>query len=216
MVLEHYYWYFQSAIPHRVCDDIVKYGQLSKKKEILGLTGELGVDRNAKDKPLSNKEMLNLKKKRDSNIVWMSDSWIYKEIHPYIHMANRNAGWNFEWDVSEECQFTKYSKGQYYGWHADSWGKPYDKPGPLYNKIRKLSVSVSLSDFLEYEGGALEFDFRNEDPSKSNKKKIQTCTQILPKGSLVVFPSFVWHRVTPVTAGTRYSLVLWNLGKPFV
>jgi len=61
MVLEHYYWYFQSAIPHRVRDDIVKYGQLSKKKEILGLTGELGVDRNAKDKPLSNKEMLNLK-----------------------------------------------------------------------------------------------------------------------------------------------------------
>ena len=188
MNLEHYFWYFQSAIPHRVCDDIVKYGQLSKKKESLGLTGELGVDRNAKD----------------------------KEIHPYIHMANRNAGWNFEWDVSEECQFTKYSKGQYYGWHADSWGKPYDKPGPLYNKIRKLSVSVSLSDFLEYEGGALEFDFRNEDPSKSNKRKIQTCTQILPKGSIVVFPSFVWHRVTPVTSGTRYSLVLWNLGKPFV
>ena len=78
MNLEHYFWYFQSAIPHRVCDDIVKYGQLSKKKESLGLTGELGVDRNAKDKPLSNKEMLNLKKKRDSNVVWMSDSWIHR------------------------------------------------------------------------------------------------------------------------------------------
>ena len=61
MNLEHYFWYFQSAIPHRVCDDIVKYGQLSKKKESLGLTGELGVDRNAKDKPLSNKEMLNFR-----------------------------------------------------------------------------------------------------------------------------------------------------------
>ena len=52
MNLEHYFWYFQSAIPHRVCDDIVKYGQLSKKKESLGLTGELGVDRNAKANPL--------------------------------------------------------------------------------------------------------------------------------------------------------------------
>jgi hypothetical protein len=40
--------------------------------------------------------------------------------------ANKNAGWNFEWDCSESCQFTKYSKGQYYGWHCDSWDKPYE------------------------------------------------------------------------------------------
>tara|TARA_R100001244_G_scaffold108582_1_gene80343 strand:- start:2851 stop:3501 length:651 start_codon:yes stop_codon:yes gene_type:complete len=215
MSLEHYFWYFQRAIPNRICDDIVKYGKLSKEKEILGLVGAVGVDRDAKDKPLSDKEMLNLKQKRDSNIVWMSDSWIYKEIHPYIHVANKSAGWNFEWDTTENCQFTKYSKGQYYDWHCDSWVKPYEKPGPFYNKIRKLSVSVSLSDPSEYEGGELEFDFRNDDPSRSNKRNIETCTQILPKGSLVIFPSFVWHRVKPVKKGTRYSLVVWNLGYPF-
>ena len=180
------------------------------------LTEGYGRNRDLKKNPLTKKETRDLKKKRDSNIVWMNDRWIYKEIHPYIHMANISAGWNFQWDVSEDSQFTKYSKGQYYGWHSDSWEKPYSKPGPLYGKIRKLSVSVSLSDYSEYEGGALEFNFRNRDPSKSDKNSIQTCTQILPKGSLVVFPSFVWHRVTPVTAGTRYSLVLWNLGKPFV
>ena len=140
----------------------------------------------------------------------MNDRWIYKEIQPYVHTANDHAGWNYEWDYSESCQFTKYKKGQYYDWHSDSWALPYNKPGqPDHNKIRKLSVTVSLSDPKEYEGGELEFDFRNEDKKVSNIKK---CTEILPKGSVVVFPSFVWHRVCPVKKGSRYSLVIWNLG----
>ena len=139
--------------------------------------------------------------------------WIYKEIQPYIHQANNNAGWNFDWDYSESCQFTIYKKKQYYDWHCDSWDKPYNEDGPTKGKIRKLSVTVSLTDPQEYKGGELEFDFRNEDPDK--KPAIRSCTEILPKGSLVVFPSFVWHRVKPVTKGVRYSLVIWNLGYPF-
>jgi PKHD-type hydroxylase len=50
------------------------------------------------------------------------------------------------------------------------------------------------------------------DPNKSNTKK---CEEIRERGSIVVFPSHVWHRVKPVTKGTRYSLVIWNLGYPF-
>ena len=57
------------------------------------------------------------------------------------------AGWNFQWDYSEACQFTKYEKGQYYDWHCDGWDKPYNKPNtPEHGKIRKLSVTVTLSD----------------------------------------------------------------------
>ena len=85
--------------------------------------------------------------------------------------------------------------------------------GQTKGKIRKLSVTVSLTDPKEYKGGELEFDFRNLDPDK--KPNIRACTEILPKGSLVVFPSFVWHRVKPVTKGVRHSLVIWNLGYPF-
>jgi PKHD-type hydroxylase len=44
------------------------------------------------------------------------------------------------------------------------------------------------------------------------KKKSRKCEEILSKGSLVVFPSFISHRVKPVTKGTRYSLVIWNIG----
>ena len=205
MNLLHHYWYFQSAVPVRICDEIIKYGKSISDQ--MAVTGGMG------DKKLNQKQIKDLKKKRNSNIVWMNDRWIYKEIQPYIHQANLNAGWNFEWDYSESCQFTKYKLNQYYDWHCDSWDKPYAQPGPTQGKIRKLSVTVSLSDPKDYKGGELEFDLRDQDPDK--KPNIHICKQILPKGSLVVFPSFVWHRVKPVTSGTRYSLVIWNLGRPF-
>jgi PKHD-type hydroxylase len=164
MNLQYYYWYFKSAIPPRICDDIVKYGL--KHQDDMAITGGLGRDRDLKKQPLNKKEIKNLKKKRDSNIVWMNDRWIYNEIQPYIHEANRSAGWNFNWDWSESCQFTKYKPGQYYDWHCDSWDGVYEKEGPTKGKIRKLSVTVSLSDEKDYSGGKLEFDFRNNDPQK--------------------------------------------------
>ena len=208
MNLTNYYYYFKSAIPSRICDEISKYGK--QLQDQMAVTGGYGA------KKLNQKQIKDLKKKRDSNIVWMNDRWIYKEIQPYIHSANKNAGWNFQWDFSESCQFTKYKKGQYYDWHCDSWDRPYQTQNPqdpTNGKIRKLSVTVTLSDPKEYKGGELEFDFRNMDPDK--KSNIHKCKEILPKGSLVVFPSFVWHRVCPVTKGERKSLVIWNLGWPF-
>jgi PKHD-type hydroxylase len=213
MNLTHYYWYFQSVVPPRICDMMVQYGKQQKKKEVQALTGEFGRDRNLEKQPLNQKEIKDLKKKRDSNVVWMNDHWIYKEIHPYIKIANNNADWKFNWDWSESCQFTKYKKGQYYDWHCDSWDKPYAEEGSTKGKIRKLSVTVTLSNPKTYKGGELEFDFRQNGPDE--KQKLVVCKEILPKGSLVVFPSFVWHRVKPVTEGVRYSLVMWNLGYPF-
>ena len=208
MNLTNYYWYFQSAIPARICDEIIRYGK--QRKDQVAVTGGF-----SESKKLNPQQVKDLKKKRDSNIVWLNERWIYREIHPYVHVANKNAGWNFQWDYSENCQFTKYNKGQYYGWHCDGWDKPYqrraDDPGT--GKIRKLSVTVSLSDEKDYTGGELEFDFRNLDPDK--KPNIKKCKEILPKGSLVVFPADLWHRVCPVKKGTRYSLVMWSLGWPF-
>jgi PKHD-type hydroxylase len=206
MNLEYYYWYFKSAIPPKICDDIIEYGK--SQQEQIALTGDYDPNK------VSDDDIKDVSKKRKSNVVWMDDRWIYKEIQPYIHEANVNAGWNFQWDFSESCQFTKYKLNQFYDWHCDSWNKPYNKPEELntHNKIRKLSVTVSLSDETEYEGGDFEFDFRS---SEDGSNQPQICKEIRPKGSVVVFPSFVWHRVKPVTSGTRYSLVIWNLGWPF-
>jgi len=211
MNLQNYYYYFQSALTPRFCDELIKYG--ISQQEQLALTGGQTTKIN-EGKPLDDKDIIDLKKKRDSNIVWLSDRWIYKEIQPFIHQANRLAGWNFEWSFSEACQFTKYATKQHYGFHADSWNAPYDNPDNpnTHGKIRKLSMTCSLSDPKDYEGGELEFDFRNMDPDKPTIRK---CAEIKPRGSIVVFPSHVWHRVKPVTKGTRYSLVIWNLGYPF-
>ncbi len=209
MNLSNYYWYFKSALTPKFCDDVIKHGL--NNKETIARTGGY------EDKELTKDQIKNIKRKRNSDITWLNDTWIYKEIHPYINQANKSAGWNFEWDRSESCQFTKYKHNQYYDWHCDSWEQVYDKPNTEeHGKIRKLSVTCQLTDGSEYEGGELEFDFRNYDPHMREEiKHLKQAKEILPKGSIIVFPSFLWHRVKPVIKGTRYSLVLWNLGYPF-
>ena len=198
MNLNYHYWFFKKAVSDKFCDAVIKRGL--EKKPMLGTVGT------------EEDEVKDFKKTRNSNIVWMNDRWIYREITPFIHLANKNAGWNYDWDFTESCQFTKYSKNQFYGWHIDSWNNPYNMPNDVkkHNKNRKLSVTVSLSNSSEYEGGDLEFDCGN-----IKKKRILKCKEIKTKGSIVVFPSFVWHRVKPVKKGTRYSLVMWNLGPSF-
>jgi len=192
MNISNYYWYFSGVLTPRFCDEVIAYA--NKQKEVMALTGGY------KDKKkLSKDEIKNLQRKRKSDLVWLNDTWIYKELHPYVHEANRAAGWNFDWDRSESCQFTKYKLNQYYDWHCDSWDKPYDrkdKNAPDHGKIRKLSMTCQLTDGSEYKGGELEFDFRNYDPHMRDESK---------------------HRIQckPVTSGTRYSLVVWHLGRPF-
>ena len=217
MNISNYYWYFKSALTPKFCDEVIRYA--NSQKETMAITGGYGRDRDLNKDPLNKQEVLDLKRKRNSDLVWLNDTWIYKELHPYVHEANKKAGWNYDWERSESCQFTKYKLNQYYDWHCDSWDQPYDRKDPdhpEHGRIRKLSMTCQLTDGSEYNGGELEFDFRNYDPHMrdESKHKIQ-CKEILPKGSIIVFPSFVWHRVKPVTSGTRYSLVVWHLGRPF-
>ena len=107
-----------------------------------------------------------------------------------------------------------YNLNQFYDWHCDSHPEPYRSNDDFNGKIRKLSVTLSLSDPNDYEGGELEFCVGGRSPKE--RRQIEACKGILPKGSLVVFPSFLYHRVQPVTSGKRYSLVIWNCGNPFV
>lgn len=205
---EFCYWYFKGALTDKFCDDVITRG--NEEKENLAVTGKY---ENVGQDKLTEEQKNDLKTQRNSNISWLSDDWIYRTIHPFIHEANKRAGWNFEWDYSEACQFTKYKLNQHYHWHKDSWEKSYDKPNDknYHGKIRKLSVTCQLTDGSEYEGGELDFQPRDgEDPNI-----IIPCKEAKTRGSIIVFPSYVWHRVKPVTKGVRYSLVIWNLGYPF-
>ena len=200
MFLSNYYWYFQSAVSLKDCNKIIKKGK-SKKVEKAMISDD-------------KKEFITKKEKRNSQVVWLDERWIYDIIQPFVHTANRNAGWNFEWDWSEPAQFTFYKKGMHYNWHTDSLPKPYEK-GTSKGKIRKLTSVLVLSDPKEYQGGELEFQFHAEDPQYNKKRTITVAKEVAPKGSVIVFPSFVWHRVKPVTKGVRYSMPTWHLGWPF-
>jgi PKHD-type hydroxylase len=134
MNISNYYWYFKSAIPPKICDDIIKYGLT--QAETMARTGGYG------DKELTKDQVRDMKRKRNSDLVWLNDTWIYKELHPYIHEANRSAGWNFDWDRSESCQFTKYKLNQYYDWHCDSWDKPYKRDN------KKILIMVKFENYL--------------------------------------------------------------------
>ena len=82
----------------------------------------------------------------------------------------------------------------------------------LWGKVRKISMTVNLSDPNKYEGGNLKLDLG---PDFKDDERYKVFDDIRPQGSVIFFPSFTNHCVTPVTSGTRYSLVLWCLGKPW-
>ena len=207
MNLKHYYWYFDNILPKFFCNQVIKYGNSLREKQALTL--------GMKDKDVENDEKLkDLKKIRDSNVAWISQSWLYDELFRYINIANRNAEWNYQWDWAEEVQFTKYRLNQFYHWHKDAGAAPYgpDK-GNLAGKYRKLSMIVQLSNPNDYEGGEVEFNFNDNPPDEKSTQVL--AEEMQPQGSIVVFPGFVWHRVKPVTSGTRYSLVMCCCGKAF-
>tara|TARA_R100001244_G_scaffold110942_1_gene81990 strand:+ start:2760 stop:3410 length:651 start_codon:yes stop_codon:yes gene_type:complete len=215
MNLSNYYYAFDSALPLRFCDDVIKYSLAQKMaKGMVPIKGTPTTDQHGK-KTLGKDEKFRLKQIRNSDIVWLKENWVYRHVHPFIKEANEKAGWNFNLKRSEPVQFTQYKPGQYYDWHCDAHTTVYDD-GHYKGMGRKLSVTCQLTDSSEYEGGELEFDYRNYSPNKRDElTHVIKAKQILKKGSIVVFPSFVWHRVRPVTKGTRYSLVVWNLGYPF-
>jgi PKHD-type hydroxylase len=209
MILKNNYWFFKNAISHKICDDIINLAKTKKEaKGLIGIREQKESEKLLKDK----KYKKQLKQKRNSNIVWLDEMWIYDIINQLIHAANKNAGWNFEINWNEPCQFTIYKKGQFYGWHEDGYVDPYNVPNDLnsHGKIRKLSLVMSLSEPSDYKGGNLMFKILGED-----KNTILKCDEIKSRGSVVVFPSFIKHKVTPVTSGTRYSLVNWSIGYPF-
>lgn len=139
---------------------------------------------------------------RRSSIKWIPQgenwNWLYEKL---MNMAiEANGIWGFDLiSAPEQIQYTEYygDKSGHYGWHQDI--------GPGMLSLRKISITVQLSDSYEYEGGDLQI-FGGEGD-------IQTA----PRGAGVVFifPSYMMHRVTPVKSGIRRSFVLWLGGSHY-
>jgi PKHD-type hydroxylase len=173
-------WVKPRLFSYKECQELIS--QFKNKIEI-GQVGEAGG--------------VNFEKRRNK-VSWLLKTreyeWVYRRIHRAVTEANSMFKMNLS-DISELIQFSVYEVGDYYNWHIDLGTK---------NEIcmRKLSVSVQLSDPGDYDGGRLEFDDEYTEDD-------------IRQGTAVIFPSFCRHRVTAVTRGTRYSLVCWVTGQPF-
>ena len=138
--------------------------------------------------------------KRTSDIFWLPKTDEYFSIYEIFHkiIADINSKvYKFRISsISNDIQYTVYRGDEqgHYDWHLDM--------GPSHS-TRKLSLVMQLSDPSEYEGGELQINTGAIDIVKKQK------------GSIVIFPSYLLHRVTPVTKGIRKTLVLWIDGPPF-
>jgi PKHD-type hydroxylase len=122
--------------------------------------------------------------------------WIYDRLSMLAQTTNAQR-FGFELNgFYQELQLTRYTENDFFEWHMDFGA----------NEIahRKLSLTVQLSEPDEYEGGDLQFMVNQNIVSAPRTK-----------GTVIVFPSFVMHRVTPITSGTRHSIVGWAAGPPY-
>lgn len=139
---------------------------------------------------------------RRSHLWWLAQNpdhaWIYGRIAQVVNDANnRFFGFHLS-GFLEDMQLARYDQADAggYGWHCDFRTRSVH---------RKLSATIQLSDETTYQGGDLEIMY--EMPALSMPRG---------RGSITIFPSFALHRVAPVTAGTRWSLVAWVHGPRFV
>ena len=137
---------------------------------------------------------------RRSQVSWLTNTsdtkWVFDKLGDVVSKLNAQY---FHFDITgfgEALQLTNYDQSEngMYGWHQDFGG----------GISRKLSMAVQLTDPSEYEGGNLQV-MTSSEPKNVRKQR----------GLIAVFPSYIVHQVTPVTQGSRQSLVAWISGAPF-
>ena len=142
---------------------------------------------------------------RRSKIRWLPASSagtapIINMVSSMFTEANNNA-FGVDWTSITQLQHTLYEADEqgHYDFHHDVF---YEAPVMTH---RKLSMSIQLSDGDEYEGGDFEFS-PHYMPHPPDPKALRK------KGTVLIFPSFILHKVTPVTKGERKALVVWAEG----
>ncbi len=184
---QQYYWY-QNALTAQEVDKVIKMAsELPEAKRATTIGSEDGGST------------------RSSMIKWLPKNhpdwnWLYERMMNLSVEAN-NALWKFDLRTAlEAIQYTEYyaSENGHYDWHQDIG------IGELPSK-RKVSITIQLSASDEYKGGELLICTGSNGKGELNNNKV--CPR--GKGVGVLFPSYMMHRVTPVTEGTRISLVLW-------
>ena len=127
------------------------------------------------------------------------DTNLFNRVESALKIANIQY-FNYDVEGIDKLRFLKYGIGGRYEWHTDY--------GRHECSMRKLTGIIQLSDSNDYEGGDFEFGLTDTEGSgllKGNRDK----------GCLLVFPSFLSHRVAQLTKGKRYSIITWLEGDTF-
>jgi len=141
----------------------------------------------------------------------------------YIQQVNRT---NYKYNITsydeDKLWYHEYHPSQQYKWHTDASNhtqyantqtdssttpSPNNHLIPLTEHDRKLSFSLQLSDPNTYQGGDLQF---LRPPALNQPAKLITAPKT--KGTIIIFPPSLQHRVTPVSKGIRKSIVGWAIG----
>lgn len=136
-----------------------------------------------------------------------NDPWLLERLYHYMNKAN-DKGWHYSID-GEQIQLHNYKPGNQYMWHRDGIvghnSVIKNLADPLHNLTRKISMTILLNEPSEFTGGKFQI----------KKHDIEDFTIDMKKGTVVVFPAWLGHRVTPIKTGERHSLPVFFYGRPF-
>ena len=231
MILKNYMY---TAPEYFTREEVAQIHQHAVKVPLdVGRTGHGGGD---PDGPPVDEEQSALDGIRQSKVKWFTSPGEYQMpenivqiIYNVVLQGMEECGWTFDLSWTENFQYTIYDynpdlpTGDYYTWHTDHGGEVHVDPNGLSHH-RKLSMTIQLSDPLDYEGGKFQWLEPNPqfDRIKFGDKQFDLDKGIrtLPFsaqaiGSICLFPSWLYHQVTPVTRGTRVSIVGWYNGPPW-
>ncbi len=183
-----YYCIWSNAFTPDECDHIIQLGELLEfdKGRVGGTMEESVLDTET----------------RDTDVTWVhpnpKNEWMFHRFSQIVSKANFDK-FQTDLDCFDGFQYSKYKPGQHYDWHTDPMNNP---PDP--NLHRKLSMSLMLTDPKDYEGGELLLALGGNNEKPTTLKR--------DRGDLIIFQSYLPHKVVPVTSGERVALVTWALG----
>ena len=176
----------ESFLTKSQCEDLINYFEQNQSQDS-ELAGQY-------DKNIMNKEV------RNTEEMIYTDEKMLSKIKMVLELSNIST---YHYNIQEmsSVKLLKYGVGGRYKWHTDCGAKE--------TSTRKLTAIIQLSDENDYQGGDLEFGI-------TDKTGQNNYTATRKQGSIIIFPAFLSHRVTPITEGKRYSMLSWMLGDTFV
>ena len=212
------FYVFPRAVPKSECRKLLKYCIKNTKFQEASVINKGFTDSDPQEVVhMSDDRSRSDPKIRKTDVAFIEDrdNRVNEVAWFYLREANK-IQFNYDLEYFQPVQFARYRNGGHYDWHQDASGQN------AHGESRKLSLTFCLTDPKDYEGGELQFyggdrpmeDMELPDGTKVSAEQIKQ--DIRDQGSVIIFDSRDWHRVTPCTKGTRYSIVCWTVGPNFI